>query len=183
MAVSAGADWGNVRYGKAFRTKDNINLLKSHVDTGSLGTVLDVGANRGAFCTAIKSLASNAFITALEPDERVIDAYENVDRVTLVQARIEDIEFESEGFDLIYSCHTLEHLKSPRETLTDHWRTLKPGGYLLLELPNIHMLAVEDMVEEFFIDKHLYHYDPGLMVEQLEALGFGIVAWLIRKTH
>lgn len=177
MAVSAGADWGNVRYGKAFRTNDNIDLLKQHIDPSVLETILDVGANRGAFCAAIKLLAPKAQITALEPDERVIDDYRDVPRVTLLQQRIEDASFQDEAFDLIYSCHTLEHLKSPQTTLQDHWRVLKPGGHLLLELPNIHMLGVEDMVEEFFIDKHLYHYDPGLMVDQLEALGFDIIAW------
>src|SRR5580658_6311275 len=31
-AVSGGADWGNVRYGKGFRTSTALNLLKRHAD-------------------------------------------------------------------------------------------------------------------------------------------------------
>src|SRR5215469_15805573 len=48
-AVSGGADWGNVRYGKGFRTQAAMEALARHVRFGDKFTLLDVGSNRGRF--------------------------------------------------------------------------------------------------------------------------------------
>lgn len=175
MAVSAGANWGNVRYGKAFRTSDNIKLLREHIDLDSVEKVLDVGANRGAFCKAFKKLAPKTEFIALEPDTRVIDDYKDLEGIELVTKRVEETNYDDETFDLIYSCHTQEHLASPQTVLCDHFRTLKTGGYLFLELPNIAIIETSDIVEEWFIDKHLYHYSAGVCVDQLRSIGFEIL--------
>lgn len=41
-----------------------------------------------------------------------------------------------EEFDFVYSSHTLEHLIDPATTLKNWWRILKPGGFLILYLPD-----------------------------------------------
>jgi SAM-dependent methyltransferase len=43
---------------------------------------------------------------------------------------------EDETFDFVYSSHTLEHLFKPEVALSNWWRVLKPGGYLILYLPD-----------------------------------------------
>src|SRR6185312_10510196 len=56
-AVSSGADWGNVRYGKRFRTRHAMDALTRHADlTGDIA-LLDVGSNRGSFVKAFLSAA------------------------------------------------------------------------------------------------------------------------------
>ncbi|MBN1788496.1 MAG: class I SAM-dependent methyltransferase [Sedimentisphaerales bacterium] len=40
-----------------------------------------------------------------------------------------------EEFDFVYSSHLLEHMNSAEEALKNWWRVLKPGGYLILYLP------------------------------------------------
>ena len=54
--------------------------------------------------------------------------------------------------------HTLEHLKSPNEIFFKIKSTLKSDGILYIEVPNIEFLKQSDIVEEWFIDKHLYHF-------------------------
>ena len=49
-----------------------------------------------------------------------------------VRGVIEDAPIETGRFDIIHSCHTIEHLAEPKHVLADHWRTLKPGGLLLV---------------------------------------------------
>lgn len=39
-------------------------------------------------------------------------------------------------YDFVYSSHTLEHLDDIEEALRSWWRVLKPGGYLILYLPD-----------------------------------------------
>jgi SAM-dependent methyltransferase len=175
-AVSGGADWGNVRYGKAFRTQAALSILGRHADISGELSLLDVGSNRGSFVRAFLEIAHAAQVVAVEPDERVADACAGIDRVELITGRIEDLPIESGRFDIIHSCHTIEHLAEPARVLADHWRTLKPGGLLVLDAPNIAFLDGDDIVEEWFIDKHLYHFSARTLMRMVEAAGFEIIA-------
>ncbi len=47
----------------------------------------------------------------------------------------EEASLPKQYYDLVISFHTLEHLKSPRETLARVARILKPDGKLLIEVP------------------------------------------------
>jgi 2-polyprenyl-3-methyl-5-hydroxy-6-metoxy-1,4-benzoquinol methylase len=174
--VSAGADWGNLRYGKGFRAEANLATLRPFLSKHRSLRVLDIGANRGAFALELKSAYPKAQIIGIEPDERVVGAWSGRPGFTWLHARLEDTRLEDEGFDVIYSCHTLGHLKSPRESLLAHRAALAPNGYLLLEVPNTAVIASNDIVEEFFIDKHLYHFSPRSLARLLTVCGFRAVA-------
>ena len=174
-AVSSGADWGNVRYGKGFRTSAAMAALARHVDVSAAISVLDVGSNRGSFATALIAAAPEADLVAVEPDERVAHSCKEIARTELVQARIEDAALETGRFDVVHSCHTIEHLAHPARVLADHHRVLKDGGILVLDAPNIAILASRDIVEEWFIDKHLYHFSAKTLIAMVEAAGFAIV--------
>ena len=174
-AVSAGADWGNVRYGKGFRTKIALDAISRHVDLNGDLAILDVGSNRGSFAKAIVDAAPRAQLVAVEPDERVVDSCRDLDRTELIPARIEDVALETGRFDIVHSCHTIEHLASPARVLADHWRILRDGGLLVLDAPNIAIVGAEDIVEEWFIDKHLFHFSARTLGGMIEAAGFEIV--------
>lgn len=174
-AVSGGADWGNVRYGKAFRTTAAMEALRRHADFNGEIALLDVGSNRGSFVKTFLEAAPNADILALEPDERVAYSCAGLDRTELLVSRIEDAALESERFDIVHSCHTIEHLAHPQSVLADHWRVLKPGGLLVIDAPNIAHLDEDDIIEEWFIDKHLYHFSARTLIRMIRAAGFDIV--------
>lgn len=175
-AVSSGADWGNVRYGKAFRTQAAMTALKRHADLSAELSVLDVGSNRGSFAKAFLEAAPNATLVALEPDERVAQSCAEFPRCEVIESRIEDAPLESGRFDIVHSCHTIEHLGNPARVLADHWRTLKPGGILMIDAPNTAILDVPDIVEEWFIDKHLFHFSARTLMRMISAAGFEIIA-------
>jgi len=174
-AVSGGADWGNVRYGKAFRTDAAMKALARHANFNNDISLLDVGSNRGSFVKAFLNAAPCAQVLALEPDERVANSCKDLDRTDLIVLRIEDAALESGRFDIVHSCHTIEHLAHPQEVLADHWRVLKPGGLLVLDAPNIAILDESDIIEEWFIDKHLYHFSARTLIRMVRAAGFDIV--------
>lgn len=174
-AVSGGSDWGNVRYGKAFRTEAAMKALSRHARFNGDITLLDVGSNRGSFVKAFLDAAPSAHVLALEPDERVADSCKDLERTDLIVSRIEDAALETGRFDIVHSCHTIEHLAHPQDVLADHWRVLKPGGLLVLDAPNIAILDESDMIEEWFIDKHLYHFSARTLIRMVRAAGFDIV--------
>jgi ubiquinone/menaquinone biosynthesis C-methylase UbiE len=174
-AASGGADWGNIRYGKGFRTRQAMAAISSHADLTTDLAILDVGSNRGSFARAFLEAAPSASVTAIEPDERVADSCKDLPRTELLIARIENTALETERFDIIHSCHTIEHLAEPARVLADHWRVLKPGGLLILDAPSTAILDSEDMIEEWFIDKHLYHFSCRTLMRMVTAAGFDIV--------
>lgn len=174
-AVSGGSDWGNVRYGKAFRTEAAMKALSRHARFNGDISLLDVGSNRGSFVKAFLDAAPSAQVVALEPDERVADSCKDLERTDLIVSRIEDAALETGRFDIVHSCHTIEHLAHPQDVLADHWRVLKPGGLLVLDAPNIAILDESDMIEEWFIDKHLYHFSARTLIRMVRAAGFDIV--------
>ncbi len=174
-AVSSGADWGNVRYGKGFRTEACLSIARKRADLAQNLRVLDVGSNRGSFARAFLAEAPRAHLTCVEPDERVAASCSGLQRIETLRARIEDTSFPDESFDIIHSCHTIEHLASPSTVLAEHWRTLKAGGLLIIDAPNIALLGSDDILEEWFIDKHLYHFSAGTLARMLNANGFEIV--------
>jgi len=174
-AVSSGADWGNVRYGKGFRTKAALDAIRRHADLTAPLSVLDVGSNRGSFANAFLDAAPASRLVAVEPDERVAHACAGSSRIELIQSRIEAAPLETGRFDIVHSCHTIEHLADPARVLADHWRTLKQGGLLVIDAPNISFLGSDDVVEEWFIDKHLFHFSARTLTRMIQMAGFEIV--------
>ena len=173
-AVSGGADWGNVRYGKGFRTAIALDALARHTDFSRPLTLLDVGSNRGSFARAFLEAAPSAALTAVEPDERFADTCQELPRTQLIRARIENTALMAGAFDVVHSCHTIEHLGEPFAALKDHARVLCDGGLLVIDAPNIALIGGEDIVEEWFIDKHLFHFSARTLSRMIEAAGFTI---------
>src|SRR5581483_3570231 len=176
-AVSGGADWGNVRYGKGFRTKAALDALARNAKLDEHLALLDVGSNRGRFAKAFLDAAPNATLTAVEPDERYADSAAGLPRSKLIQARIEDVALADASFDVVHSCHTIEHLAHPFAVLKDHARVPKDGGLLVIDAPNLALLASDDILEEWFIVKHLYHFSDISLLHMIEAAGFDIVEY------
>lgn len=176
MAVSSGADWGNVRYGKGFRTTQAMDAIKPFVDFNAPLRLLDVGSNRGRFASAFLEAAPNAAVTAVEPDERYADLSADLPRTKLIQKRIENTALDEASFDIVHSCHTIEHLAEPFAALKDHGRVLKEGGLLVIDAPNIELIGGDDILEEWFIDKHLFHFSHVTLSRMIEAAGFTIIA-------
>jgi len=174
IAVSGGADWGNIRYGKGFRTEWAISVLQEFVDLQTIRSCLDVGSSRGSFVKRIRALVPQASILAIEPDSNIVEDYSEVDGIDLIINRIEQVALPDNTFDVVYCGHTLEHLRSPRETLVQIEKAMAPGALLFLEVPNLEFIGRDDVVEEWFIDKHLFHFLPDHLAQYLSLSGFHI---------
>lgn len=175
IKASSGADWGNIRHGKGLRFEKSLPLLERFVPWQEVGKVLDVGANRGHFVLWCKEYNPKAMIVAVEPDNHVVEKYANAERIQLINDRLENIKLPAEHFDFVYCSHTLEHALSARQMVEDITKTLKHGGHLFLEVPNIEVIQDADVVEEFFIDKHTFHFNRSVLLDLLRAYGFEVV--------
>ena len=72
-------------------------------------------------------------------------------------------------------------MKSPAESISQLFSSLKEEGLFYIEVPNIEVISSPDILEEFFIDKHLYHFGIKNLMNYLNK--FGLKAVCISDNH
>jgi 2-polyprenyl-3-methyl-5-hydroxy-6-metoxy-1,4-benzoquinol methylase len=106
--------------------------------------ILDVGCAAGAVGASLKA-RQGAEVVGLDinPDYAA-EASERLDRFicgNLEDFVQEDLEHEIGTFDCIVAADVLEHLRGPWQVLDRLVTVLKPGGYVVVSLPNVRYLA------------------------------------------
>jgi len=175
QTLSCEADWGNVRHGKGLRLGRIEGALEGQVNWRQVKTVLDVGSNRGDFIRWVFSKNPELQITAVEPDQEITGSYKGLSGVCLLEGRFENIKLEKDFFDFIYCSHTLEHVPSASRMLQSIYDAAKPGALLFLEVPALEGLSDPYGVEEYFMDKHTFHFDRKVLSGFLERMGWRIL--------
>ena len=139
--------------------------------------VLDIGCGSGGF---LGSLARKGYQTygTERPGEAAVRAarIEGVSVVTDVC--LKDI-FAPQSFDVVTMWHVFEHLEAPKGMLEFVHSVLKPGGYLLLSLPNIDSLQARAAKGHWLhLDppRHLFFLAPKELIREITALGFRLVS-------
>ena len=145
--------------------------------TGNAGTVLDFGGGVGASSAALKQAGSAAHVTLL--DQVADKALDDVDcAITLDlndNAQVKAVLDKSPPFDTILCLDVLEHLIDPWVTFALLENALKPGGTMVLSLPNANHHSVVmplimrgrfDYVDAGVKDRtHLRWFTKATMVE------------------
>jgi transketolase len=174
--LSGGADWGNIRYGKQFALAPALAMIQANAQPAGFCRILDVGSSRGDFVKAMLSLAPQAAITAVEPDDRLTDSYRQLPGVTLLEQRVESLNLAADTYDFMYMSHTLEHVQDPLGVLRQLNRALTASGMIYIEVPDAAFLRSKQLVEEWFIDKHLFHFTESTLRTMASLAGLRIVA-------
>ncbi|MFQ6610098.1 MAG: class I SAM-dependent methyltransferase [Fidelibacterota bacterium] len=172
VSISCDADWGNIRHGKGIRLKPALDVLNRHIQWDSITSVLDVGSNRGKFITWIDQNHPQIQVTAVEPDSRIINDYPTT--INPIVDRFENVDIELETQDLIMNCHTLEHSDSAFIMIQKMKNILKPNGWLYVDVPNLQVIEDPFQIEQFFIDKHTFHFHRSVLRNYLECQSFQV---------
>ncbi|HWC28004.1 MAG TPA: class I SAM-dependent methyltransferase [Solirubrobacteraceae bacterium] len=98
------------------------------------GRLLDIGAGRGRFVA--HALAAGWDAAGIEPSLRGSAAARAL-AVPLQQASVDDAAVESGSLDAATLWHVLEHLDEPAPALARIAAWLRPGGLLLVGVPNL----------------------------------------------
>lgn len=76
-------------------------------------------------------------------------------------------------FDLVQWFHVLEHLHEPLSALLQVRELIRPGGTLLIEVPNVHQ-PYGLLEENFFQNVHLVSYGPHTLPALVRRAGFDV---------
>ena len=87
--------------------------------------------------------------------------------------------YEAAFFDEVVIWHVLEHVDDPRGTLEEVARILRPGGRLIVALPNFSSAQARWTGAAWFhldLPRHLYHFPLAALERLLQRAGFEIAS-------
>jgi SAM-dependent methyltransferase len=118
--------------------RDVITRVGQIIDKDDVKRVLDIGAVPGHISAMLKYAGLDVSAADIAP-ERASRLFETMKIPTYkVNLDMEPLPFVDESYDLVLFCEILEHLRlRPISALQQVQRVLRPGGHLLLSVPNI----------------------------------------------
>jgi len=133
------------------------------------GRVLDVGCGRGVI---LGPLADRGF--EVHGVEISAEAAQGADpRAEIrIASSLGDAGYEAGFFDQVVIWHVLEHVADPRGTLEEVARILRPGGRLIVAVPNFSSAQARWTGAAWFhldLPRHLYHFPLAVGTPLLAA--------------
>lgn len=158
-------EWG-VRAGARARVRSLLNGI--HPDSH----VLDVGCGRGVMLRAMLDLGYTAHGVELTEEAAAgVDPRAEI----RIASDLAQAGYETNSMDAVVLWHVLEHLPHPGKTLAEIRRILRPGGRLILAVPNFASWQAGRAGADWFhldLPRHLYHFSPETLSILLHRYGF-----------
>jgi SAM-dependent methyltransferase len=144
----------------------------------AVGRLLDVGCSNGAYLAAMREKGWD--VEGVEFDGDAVEYARHSRNLKVTQGEVEDAlgQLPANNFDVVTMWHVLEHAFDPAAALKQIHRVLKPGGILMLEVPNYASPLVSLFKRYWFpmdIPRHLYQFTPATMKTMLTKAGFNRV--------
>jgi len=137
---------------------------------GTSGRVLEVGCGHGWMLAALRRCGWNAF--GVERTAQSASFAGNRLGLRVLVGELTAIK-DTAGFDLIILHEVLEHLREPMETLEACARLLRPGGTLIVEVPNLDSWQFQftrEHWEHLLVPRHIGQFTPETMRSALERV-------------
>lgn len=122
--------------------------------------VLDIGCGVGVLTQLVKKTYPDCEVYGVDISSQAIeDNKKENPEIYYSQGTVNNLSFDNEMFDVIFSGEVLEHLDDPQVLLTEGFRLLKDGGKMIVTTPlmdSIHSpehtwFFTQEDVEEFYI--------------------------------
>jgi SAM-dependent methyltransferase len=152
----------------------HIAFLSRGLERGA--RVLDVGCGRGVI---LAPLADRGFeVHGVEISAEAARGGDSRAHVRIAP-RLADAGYTDAYFDEVIVWHVLEHLPDPAGTLAEISRILRPGGRVIVAVPNFESAQARWMGPAWFhldLPRHLYQFPASGLCTLLEGSGFEVVS-------
>jgi ubiquinone/menaquinone biosynthesis C-methylase UbiE len=116
------------------------------------GALLDVPAGEGAL--AARLIAAGFEVTCCDLYPEIF----RLDRVSIRQGDLNgDLPFTDHSFDYVTCLEGLEHIENPQQAMREFARVLRPGGTVIVSIPNI--LNIEERLK-WLLYGYTSHFKP-----------------------
>ena len=169
---------GYARYARQYDERERFwdsfeqDKLMPYIQTAKGKKVLDAGAGTGRITIRLHNAGAEVTALDISPDMLKILG-EKESAIERVEGDMEDMPFEDDSFDMVFSSLAIVHLKKLDTFLDECYRVLKDDG--LLVLTNIHYRKAEllsDGQGKYTVAG--YNHFPRHVTELAESLAFGV---------
>jgi 2-polyprenyl-3-methyl-5-hydroxy-6-metoxy-1,4-benzoquinol methylase len=112
-----------------------LNWVKQNIEAGS--SVLELGYGDGV---TFRSLSSHCDLSVVDGSKLIVAEARRVSKKLNIDAEIYESFFENfeptKRFDVVFASHVLEHVQNPKLILEKFEQWLKPGGKVIVIVPN-----------------------------------------------
>jgi SAM-dependent methyltransferase len=139
------------------------------------GRILDVGCGRGFLPAIMREHGWDAYGVELSPT-----AADHATRelgIPMFVGDFLDSPYPTGSFDVLVFWHVLEHLEDPVSCLRKAREILRPGGLLLVAVPNFESLQARFSRRHWFhldVPRHYHHFRLSVLRRMLEENGFSV---------
>jgi len=141
--------------------------------SGGVGRrVLEVGGGDGFFAALLQ--AEGFEVTLIDPAPKACRVARERGIARVIEGYLDDQTFSGETFDAVVARHVLEHVTRPIDFLSLLNRHLRPGGQLLVEIPNLDGIVHNRRFQDFYAE-HLSYFDPRSLTAALVGAGFEVL--------
>lgn len=148
------------------------NKVKMAVEGLPKGRLLDIGCGVGNFIFKVKQKGWE--VVGIEPSDDAKDIAEK--RLGFrPMAPSESNTLNDASFDVITLWHVLEHVDDLKTQTSEIQRLLKPGGRLVIALPNFQSFDCQYFKEKWAawdVPRHLNHFAPETLKNLMNSSGF-----------
>ena len=130
---------------------DRIKFLESHVQLSNQ-VLLDIGAGGGEFVYMAQKRGLRS--KGIEPNLGYSTFSKEQYGVEVKTAMLSDIQDSSA--DIVTLFHVFEHMAKPLEVMKKLYASIKDGGHLFIEVPNI--LQADASPHNIYFKAHLFYY-------------------------
>lgn len=115
--------------------------LLTLADLPTQGALLDIGGGTGRVAQFLTGYASSVVVADLSLP--MLAEAQRKDALLSVAAHSERLPFADGAFARIVMVDALHHVIDQRATAAELWRTLQPGGRIVIEEPDVRTLTVK----------------------------------------
>lgn len=150
--------------------------------------LLEIGSNAGFFLAEARK--SGWKVEGIEPSAVQAKYARDTLGVSVHTGTLESVSFDQGAFDVVVLLDVLEHLANPREALSVIANWVRPGGKLVIRVPNAE--AITDVASTliplrwyrcFYVhwfyalmpEQHYYHFSPHTLEVLLNKAGFNVL--------
>ncbi len=158
----------NTKYWDSFEKQNLIPYIKSVANK----KVLDAGAGTGRISKRLADAGADVTALDISPEMLAILNKKNKN-IETVEGDLENMPFENETFDMVFSSLALVHLKKLEPFLDECYRVLKDDGKFILV--NVHYrrpMVLEDNQGKYTIKCH--NHFPRHVRKAAEELAYGV---------
>jgi len=137
--------------------------------------ILDIGGGGGNRGLVLAEHGYRVEVVEPDPDEAAHARSQLAGRATVHESTVEDLPGDVGGYDAALFSHVVEHLPDPEAALAATRLRLRPGGHIIVMVPNAGGLEARLFRGRWHgwePSRHRWHFRRAVLADVMRAAGF-----------